>query len=408
MSSLKKILIIPSWYPTHNDPSLGIFFKVQAEMFCKNSVFDIKVLPYSLTTVGRRELIKRILRGRFNVFSKSRNDIDLSLFEITVKVNHIAYSARKYSELKNIKNTYFKLLSQFIDLGWKPDLIHAHDVHWGGAIANYIYEQLRIPYIITQHKPIYFNFIDSFTQKEFVSAFKNARQVLTVSNYDLRLLTSAAVNNSIQSVGNLVDENLFPLKTEQQDQSKFVIYTVGSLSYRKDYFTFLKALHYLIYTLEEKNIEVIINYVGQYEDNFTMVQLKQLVDEYSLSAYCKFTSKIPIDKMFNYYHSASVYVQTSIYETFGLAVAEALVCGTPVVAIDNGGIRDIYNGENMVLKEIGDYKGIAEGIASIKRKSVIFDPNDLRNSVINKFGMDAFKERIGNIYLNNLDVAQHD
>jgi len=408
MSALKKILIIPSWYPTHDNSSLGIFFKVQAEIFYNSSIFDVKVLPYTLITVGRRELIKRILRGRFNVFFKSQNAIDLSLFEIPVKVNHIAYSARKYSELKNIKKTYFKLLSQLIDLGWKPDLIHAHDVHWGGAIANYIFEKLKIPYLITQHNPMYFNSIDSFTQKEFVSAFKNARQVLTVSNYDLRLLAAAAVNNSIQSVGNLVDENLFLLKTEQQHQSKFVICTVGSLSYRKDYFTFLKALHYLIYTLEEKNIEVIINYVGQYEDNFTMVQLKRLVDEYSLSAYCKFTSKIPIDEMFDYYHCASVYVQTSIYETFGLAVAEALMCGTPVVATDNGGIRDIYNGENMVLKEIGDYKGIAEGIASIKRKSVIFDPQDLRESVVNKFGVKAFKERMEIIYLDSLQYRKND
>jgi len=409
MSALKKILVIPSWYPSEEKPYAGIFFKIQAKIFENNPVFDLKVLPYSVRNVGKRELVKRFLRADFTAITKTKEiAIDLDKFEIYLNTENFSYLTKKNGDLSIIKNLYLNAILKMIQFGWKPDLVHAHDIHWGGVIAKYLYDNLGLQYIITQHSPIFFNYIDDFMRHEFSMAFKSARQVLAVSRNDARLLDAAGLNSNIQNVGNLIDENLFFLKVNRGQEDKFVIFTVGSLSYRKDYPIFIKAINHLVNDLNQKDIEVIINHIASFEDNFSLSELLELIKQYSLESYCTIVKGCALEQMPAYYHKASVYVQTSIYETFGVAVVEALMCGTPVVATDNGGIQDIYDNKNMILKKNHDYIGVAEAIYAIKQKDVKFESNDLRNSVINKFGMDAFKERIGNIYLNNLDVAQHD
>lgn len=408
MSDLKKILVIPSWYPSEEKPYLGIFFKIQARIFEYNPQFELKVLPYIITNVGKKELVKRFLKADFKAITKTKDiTIDLDKFEIYLNTENFPSLVKKNGDVAEIKDLYLHTIRKMIRLGWTPDLVHAHDINWGGVIAKYLHDHLGLPYIITQHSPIFFNYIDDFMRVEFSNAFKSAKQILAVSSHDARLLDAAGLNNNIQSVGNLIDEDLFFLQTERKQKDKFVIFTVGSLSYRKDYPTFMKAINYLVNDLHQKDIEVLINYIASFEDNFSLPELLGMIKKYSLEPYCTVIKGCSLEQMPAYYHNASVYIQTSIYETFGVAVVEALMCGTPVVATDNGGIQDINDGKNMILKKNNDYIGLAEAIYAIKQKDVVFDPDDLRNSVINKFGTVAFKERIGNIYLSNLDTA-HD
>jgi len=52
------------------------------------------------------------------------------------------------------------------------------------------------------------------------------------------------------------------------------------------------------------------------------------------------------------YRNAYVTVMPSRYEAFGLVAVESLSCGTPVLAADTGGLREIvWNGENGFLFE---------------------------------------------------------
>lgn len=409
MSSLKKILVIPSWYPSEEKPYSGIFFKIQAKIFENSPHFDLKILPYSIRNVGKKDLAKRFLKADLKAITKTKDiAIDLDKFEIHLNIENFPSLTKKHRDLFRIKKLYLSAIRKMIQFGWKPDLIHAHDINWGGSIAKYLHDKLDLPYIVTQHSPIFFNYMDDFMRDEFSKAFKSAKQVLAVSSNDARLLDAAGLSNNIQTVGNLINENLFLLKEGSKQEDKFVIFTVGSLSYRKDYPTFVKAINHLINDLNQKDMEVIINYIASFEDNFSLPELLELIKQYSLESFCTIIKGCSLEQMPAYYHNASVYIQTSIYETFGVAVVEALMCGVPVVATDNGGIQDIYDGKNMILKKNHDYIGIAEAIYAIKQKDVVFDSTDLRNSVINKFGTDAFKERIGNIYSNNLDTMQHD
>ena len=64
--------------------------------------------------------------------------------------------------------------------------------------------------------------------------------------------------------------------------------------------------------------------------------------------------------------SAQLFVSSSDWETFGVAIAEALLCGLPVVATATDGARDlIVSGRNGVLVEPGDVHALADALCSV-------------------------------------------
>ncbi|HLX19048.1 MAG TPA: glycosyltransferase, partial [Gaiellaceae bacterium] len=61
---------------------------------------------------------------------------------------------------------------------------------------------------------------------------------------------------------------------------------------------------------------------------------------------------------------ASVYVQPSRWEGFGLAVLEAMVCGLPVVATDVSSLPElVVDGETGLLVPVADVEALALAIA---------------------------------------------
>lgn len=80
--------------------------------------------------------------------------------------------------------------------------------------------------------------------------------------------------------------------------------------------------------------------------------LKALVNEFELGNKIKFTGSVSNDKIANYYKAGDVFVHSSVTETQGLILTEALASGLPVVAVDALGSRDvIINNENGFLTE---------------------------------------------------------
>lgn len=80
--------------------------------------------------------------------------------------------------------------------------------------------------------------------------------------------------------------------------------------------------------------------------------LKALANEFELSSKIKFTGSISNDKITDYYKAGDVFVHSSVTETQGLILTEALASGLPVVAVDASGSRDVItNNENGFLTE---------------------------------------------------------
>ena len=70
------------------------------------------------------------------------------------------------------------------------------------------------------------------------------------------------------------------------------------------------------------------------------------------------------------YASSDVFVSPSAMETFGMALAEAQACGTPVVAFDVGGVRDAVSDECAeYLVPEGDFESLLNALGKVLEKS---------------------------------------
>ena len=69
------------------------------------------------------------------------------------------------------------------------------------------------------------------------------------------------------------------------------------------------------------------------------------------------------------YHVSDVFVSPSAMETFGMALAEAQACGTPVVGFDVGGVRDAVSEECAeYLVANGDMEGLLNALEKVAEK----------------------------------------
>ena len=82
-------------------------------------------------------------------------------------------------------------------------------------------------------------------------------------------------------------------------------------------------------------------------------------------------------------------------EPYGLVVAEALACGTPVVAFDRGGIPEVLTDPAVgSLVPPGDVVGMAEAV----RRSVLLDRDDVRSYAERYLSLDRMITRYERLY----------
>ncbi len=95
-----------------------------------------------------------------------------------------------------------------------------------------------------------------------------------------------------------------------------------------------------------------------------------LVWQYGLQRFVEYIPRLSTDELVRLYNSAQILVSPSLYEGFGLPAAEAMACGTAVIATTAGAFPEfIEDGRTGVLVPPGDADALVAAI-----KSLLADP----------------------------------
>ena len=242
------------------------------------------------------------------------------------------------------------------------DIIHAHVArdYAPAAVAARLAPASRL--VITRH--VLFPLSGAHRL-----ALANVSRVIAVSEPAARALRSQKIfdGEKIRAVENSVDPERFERARAEAGRDvpdrPFRVGIVGELSEVKGQLEFVRAAA-LVAELFGDSVEFIV--VG--EDNSRggeyRARVERLIDELGLRDRVRLLGRgvqapsviVRLD----------VLASSSRSEAFGLAVAEALFCGVPVVATATEGARSlIEDGVNGLLVPVGDVRAMAAAVSSL-------------------------------------------
>ena len=394
----KTICLITNWYPTKENPFQGLFFKEQA--FAVEEAFDFVVVHYSERF--RRKPFQAPVIAQTN---RERNTVEYTIdayvppylylndeintFTIRhFKKDQLLSGTGKYISKERIDFTKRNLISAFEkDIPYDIDAFYCVDAQKEAFYTQCLANHFHKPYVIGEHAPV--PWPGSLLTDINKNAIEKADLFLAISNDKIRQLMLQNIHlPKTRYIGNLVDESRFLLKQSNNTIKTFII--VASHSYYKNYHLFIDIMNRLT-EISISDFRVMI--VGYGANKGYASGVEEFEEEIRNTKFADKTTlihSVEHEKIGEILNQADAFVMTSIQEGQPVSAMEAACCGLPVFSTRCGGVEDYIDEKMGRIFDITDSDGMAEALKEYLEGRIQFDAEYIRNTVVKKFGKEAF------------------
>ncbi|MCL5795147.1 MAG: glycosyltransferase [Patescibacteria group bacterium] len=287
---------------------------------------------------------------------------------------------RDTSTLTKMAKMMEKVSSEF-------DLIHNHC--YPEYINLLVAENIKKPIVTTVHAQM------TEELDDVLSTFNNVKNsyLISISQAHKSLAKSAKI---FRVVYNGIDTNLYKFEAKKDDY----LLWVGRLGKAKDKagkFIDAKGVRWAIQLAQKTNSH--LKMVGNVEDiEFYNRDVKPHLSD-KIQWACPISKEQPLSKMeiVKLMQKAKAYLMPiNWFEPFGLVMAEAGSCGTPVIGFDRGSVRElIKNGKTGLV--VNPKEGIT-GLVKALEKIDQIKPEDCRAHIEKNFSLDATVNNYEKLY----------
>lgn len=279
-----------------------------------------------------------------------------------------------------------RLFERYVDRHGMPDVVHAHNVLFAGAVALSLKRKLRLPYILTEHSSAYISKALRRWQEPTVQVvLKNADRTLVVSNHLGHKMERqyGEFMHPWEKMPNVVNSDFTtaemrdPKKAE--GRSGFCFLNVAAMLPWKNQAALLRAFAASF----EDRIDAHLRMGG---DGPLRGKLVRLSRELGIRDRVTFLGSLSREKVLEELQSADAFVLSSDFETFGVVLIEALAMGKPVISTDCGGPQEIVHEGNGILVPVGDVDALARAMARMSGAKDQYSSRALRDACIEKYG----------------------
>ncbi len=238
---------------------------------------------------------------------------------------------------------------------FQPDLIHSHHPFLLGDTAIRIARRYSVPLIFTYHTRYehytHYVSLDSHAMRTFATQLATEYSNLC----DGVVVPSESMQSLLQEQGVNVSTRVIPTGVDTQasvqhdatawrkklglSATDFLIGHVGRLAEEKN----LQYLGRSVASVLEKNPDAHFAIAG---DGADKEALEQFFASRELSDRVSFCGVLQGQELVDFYASQDLFLFSSVSETQGMVLAEAMAAGTPVIALDAPGAREVVNTHN--------------------------------------------------------------
>ena len=379
IDSKLHVLIIPAWMPKANDEAAGTFILQQAIALQRTGQVDVGWIFLDSDEVPRdkKELLKQ--QG------------------IRLLVRKVSYIPKVSGMLiRRWCGRYYELYQQYVARHGIPDLIHAHS-YVAGFAAAYISEQTGLPFVLTEHST---NFLNNSIRRLQAASVRTtldqAAWIIAVGG-ELAKALEHWTTHEIDQIPNPIDPDIFYHDPAIQKANDFTLVAVGSLIPRKRMHLILEAMH----LLPDEQIRFIC--IGNGPER---KRLEKLSRKYGLQGRVTWHRFLPSREIARVLRQSHLLVSTSERETFGIVVAEAMMCGTPVLCTASGGPEEFVTpGCGRVVPVTAPVAEIAATIKEMITNYGQYQPEVNAAQTAAQFSQDKVMQRIIDGYQHVLTTA---
>jgi len=236
----------------------------------------------------------------------------------------------------------------------EPDVIHAHWWFPSGVVGAWLGSLSHVPLLTTLHgTDVRLARTVGVAKPLFRHVMQHSAAVTTVSRW---------LGDEVQKMSSSTHPIIAPMPVATElfapkgEREKGRILFVGRLNNQKGLEHLLRALP------EMKNVSV-VDVVG---DGPSRQTFETLASDAGVSAKLRWHGQLKQPELAALYQKASALVVPSTDEGLGMVAIEALLCETPVIAFDSGGLRDIVQHDKTgVMVSPGDRKGLAAAVDGV-------------------------------------------
>jgi glycosyltransferase involved in cell wall biosynthesis len=370
-----RILVLTGWYPNSRNTIKGVFVKEQVLALHEAGLDPVVYYPFD-EEISPGKIVVEVADGIW-IYRANTN---------TAKNPYLARIAGYFRALRHLKQIIAKHQS---------DLIHVHVGYPAAIIACLFSYRCRIPYIITEHMSYLSDYVNKWQHRSLLkSAFEKAALVLPVSHFLEEQIRAFGWNPSLRVVPNVVNTDLFQLREDQPHFDDLKILFVGGMEETK-----IKGLDFLLPAFAQvvKKIpqKVRLQLIG---DGSYRRYYQKIVEELGISEFCTFYGQIEHRLMPELYRQSDFLVLSSLKETFGCVLIEAMACGKPVLATACGGPEDIVNEQVGILVKPGNVTALVQGLICMIESLPDFQAEEIREYALKKYSRAAVAQTMQEIY----------
>lgn len=354
-----------------------------------NQVENIKLHPVYFTD---KEKIENALPFNFPCFTSHPRSIK-------------TFKDLTQNELNMYLDAFKDAIKQEVET-FKPDIIHGQHV-W---ILSCLASEYDIPLVLTAHGTDLMGYDKWPEFRQYAdTAMNKCRYVISISKDNCELLEKIFPDHKdkIVMMRNGYDPNVFYPTDIDKDE------LLNSYNISKDKYENKKIITFVGKLANFKGVDILLDAAKIYEDrqdSITLIigdgdekekLLAQARDLNLKSVY--FLGNVNQKELKKFYNIANVSVVPSRREPFGLVAIEAMACGTPVVATNQGGLPDFVSDKVGKLVEPEDADDLASGILDVLNRYSKDEYLNWRNNIHDYARMHYAQDKI----IEELDDLYH-